>query len=230
MREGLSVRSGIKAVFHRCRRTGNRCRNVIFLKLKNGCKAVHLTTRIFMKKYLLPALLILFQASFAFGQKYYTKTGSIHFLSEAPLEKIEASNGNAYVVFDVGTGQMEWSVLIKGFKFEKALMQEHFNENYMESDKYPKAIFKGSISQVSGINLLKDGNYDVEASGDITIHGVTKPTRAPGRVMVKNGVLTVESSFNLTIADYNIEVPKVVRDNIAKTVKVSVSAQLQSLK
>ena len=171
-----------------------------------------------------------FHASLVFGQKYFTKTGSIHFLSEAPLEKIEASNGTAYVVFDAGTGQMEWAVLIKGFKFEKALMQEHFNENYMESNKYPKAIFKGTITNMSAVNLAKDGTYNVEASGDLTIHGVTKPIRAPGRIMVKEGAVTAESSFNITIADYKIEVPKVVRDNIAKTVLVSVSAPLQPLK
>lgn len=162
------------------------------------------------------------------GQKYFTKTGSIHFLSEAPLEKIESTNNNAYVVFDAASGQIEWSVLIKGFKFAKALMQEHFNENYMESDQYPKAFFKGTINQ-KGFAISRDGSYDVLATGNITIHGVTKPFSTPGRIMVKNGKINTNSSFTLTIADFNISVPKVVRDNISKTVRVTVNADLQSL-
>jgi hypothetical protein len=171
--------------------------------------------------------MLIFSTSLS-GQKYYTKTGSIHFLSEAPLEKIESTNNNAYVVFDAASGQLEWSVLIKGFKFAKALMQEHFNENYMDSDQYPKAFFKGTINQ-KGIDLSKDGSYNVEATGNITIHGVTKPFRAPGRIMVQNGKIRTNSSFDLMIADFNISVPKVVRDNIAKTVRVTVNADLQSL-
>ena len=84
-------------------------------------------------------------AQLAFGQKYFSKTGKITFTSQAPLEKIEAQNTSASTVLDIGTGAMEWAVLIKGFKFDKALMEEHFNENYMESSTYPKAKFKGKI-------------------------------------------------------------------------------------
>lgn len=173
-------------------------------------------------------LIVFFSASSAYGQKYFTKTGSVHFLSEAPLEKIEASNDNAYVVIDAASGQIEWSVLIKGFKFAKALMQQHFNENYMDSDQYPKANYKGTIEK--GINLTKDGTYDVQTSGNITIHGITRPLSTSGRIVINNGKVNASSSFNLTIADYNINVPKVVRDNIAKTVKVTVNAELQPLK
>ena len=125
---------------------------------------------------------------------------------------------------------MEWSVLIKGFKFVKALMQQHFNENYMDSDKYPKATFKGSILDPGSINFSKDGVYNVDASGDLTIHGVTKPFRGPGRVTIKGGTSTMSASFDVNVADFGIQVPKVVRDNIAKTVKVSLNAELQTLK
>lgn len=182
-----------------------------------------------MQKLILILLAFIFSGAFAYGQKYYSKTGSVHFLSEAPLEKIEASNYNAYVVFDLTTGQMEWSVLIKGFKFEKALMQQHFNENYMDSDQFPKALFKGTIVDKESINFEKDGSYNVKASGSITIHGVTKPLTAPGQIIVKNGKVNASSSFTLTVADFNIEVPKIVRDNIAKTVKVTVRSDLQPL-
>ena len=163
------------------------------------------------------------------AQEYYSKTGSIHFLSVAPMEKIEAKNGNAFVVFDPASGKMEWSVLIKGFKFEKALMQEHFNENYMESDKFPKGIFKGKIVNMSGVNCTQDGVYNVNVTGDLTLHGVTKPINVPGKIIVKNGIVNASSTFDVTIADYGITVPKVVRENIAKTVKVTVNADLQRM-
>jgi len=182
-----------------------------------------------MQKLCLIIVSFILSGTYANGQKYYSKTGAVHFLSEAPLEKIEASNNNAYVVFDATTGQMEWSVLIKGFKFEKALMQQHFNENYMDSDQFPKALFKGTIVGKAGINFEKDGSYNVEASGNITIHGVTKPLTAPGQMIVKNGKVNASSSFTLTVADFNIEIPKIVRDNIAKTVKVTVRSDLQPL-
>lgn len=164
------------------------------------------------------------------GQKFFTKTGSVHFLSIAPLEKIEATNSNGYVVLDSETGQLEWSVLIQGFKFEKALMQEHFNENYMESTRFPKAIFKGNVLNHTEINFTKDGSHDIQVSGDITIHGVTKPLRSLGRLTIKNGLVSASGSFDLTIADFEINVPKVVRDNIAKTVLVTVSGDLKALK
>lgn len=182
-----------------------------------------------MKKYLF-VLGLLLSASWMHGQKYFSKTANIRFLSEAPIERIEATNSNAYVVYDASSGWMEWSVLIKGFKFVKALMQQHFNENYMDSDKYPKATFKGSILNPSGINFSNDGVYNVDASGDLTIHGVTKPFRGPGHVTVKDGKGIMNTSFDIAIADFGIQVPKIVRDNIAKTVKVSLNADLQSLK
>lgn len=182
-----------------------------------------------MKKFLLPVFCVLLATNFLSAQKYFSKTGSIYFLSVAPMEKIESRNGNAYVIFDSGTGQMEWSVLIKGFKFEKALMQEHFNENYMESDQFPKGTFKGKIVNMSGVNCTKDGVYNVEVSGNLTLHGVTKPLTVPGKIIVKNGIVNASSTFELTVADYGIEVPKVVRENIAKTVKVTVNADLQRM-
>jgi hypothetical protein len=163
------------------------------------------------------------------AQKYFSKTGKIHFLSQAPLEKIEATNTSASVVIDAATGAMEWAVLIKGFQFEKALMQDHFNENYLESHKFPKALFKGTVTNWKDVNLSKDGEYTLQVSGQLTIHGVTKPYSGSGKLKIKSGALSLASSFDLTVADYQIEIPKVVSDNIARTVKVSVSADLQKL-
>lgn len=162
-----------------------------------------------------------------FAQKYFTRTGAITFTSEAPLEKIEASNQKATSVLDVATGKMEFAVLIKAFQFEKALMQEHFNENYMESDKYPKAIFKGAITDISQVDFAKDGTYPVKVQGRLTIHGETKEVASDGSITIENGQISGKSTFEVAVADFKIEIPKVVRDNIAKTVVITVNVDYE---
>lgn len=161
-----------------------------------------------------------------FGQKYYSKVGQVVFTSDAPLEKIEAKNTNGLIVLDAANGRLECAVLIKGFQFEKALMQDHFNENYMESHKFPKGIFKGTITNMRDINLKKDGTYNAVVKGDLTLHGITKPFSPAGKVIVKGGKITVTSSFEILVTDFNIEIPKVVRENIAEKVKVNIQADL----
>lgn len=157
------------------------------------------------------------------AQKYFTKAGKISFYSKAPIEDIEAHNTKGVSVFDVSTGQIEFSVLMKGFEFEKAKMQEHFNENYVESDKYPKAIYAGTIKNVGAIKLNQDGVYNVEVSGNLTIHGVTKPQTVQAAITVKDGSISAASDFTITVADYDIKIPSLVANNIGKTVKVSIS-------
>lgn len=174
-------------------------------------------------------LTLLFSAQLAFGQKYFSKTGKISFHSDTPLEKIEAHNSTASTVLDVATGNMEWGVLIQGFKFEKALMQEHFNENYMESNTYPKAKFKGKVDNISAVNFKKDGDYNVTVSGQLEIHGVTKPVTATGVISVRGGSISAKSNFSVAVADYGIEIPKVVANNIAKNVDIHVQADYQAM-
>ena len=174
-------------------------------------------------------IVLLLSSQWAVGQKYFSKTGKISFHSDAPLEKIEAHNSTASTVLDAATGNIEWAVLIQGFKFEKALMQEHFNENYMESTTYPKAKFKGKIENISSVNFKKDGDYNVNVSGQLEIHGVTKPVNATGVISVKGGAITAKSKFSVALADYDIEIPKVVADNIAKNVDINVQADYQAM-
>ena len=163
------------------------------------------------------------------AQKYFTRDGKISFFSDAALEKIEAHNSKATSVLDASSGKLEFAVLIKAFQFEKALMQEHFNENYMESSKYPKAKFKGQIDNMDALKLDKDGSYTVQVSGDMTIHGVSNKLSTPATITVKGGHIQAVTSFDVIVADYNIEIPSVVRDNIAKIVKVDVDVQYQKL-
>jgi len=181
-----------------------------------------------MRHILIVAILCITQL--AIGQKFFSKTGKITFSSEASLEKIEATNTSASTVIDLGTGNMEWAVLIQGFQFEKSLMKEHFNENYMESTKYPKAVFKGKIDNPSAVNLAKDGTYEVNVSGQLEIHGITKPVTTKGTINVKKGVIeSASSKMTVAIADYGIEIPKLVADNISKTVDISIQADYQTL-
>lgn len=164
------------------------------------------------------------------AQKYFSKAGTVSFHSDAPMEKIEAKNSTASTVIDGTNGSMEWAVLIQGFQFDKALMQEHFNENYMESSKYPKAKFKGTIDNWSSISIGKAGTYPVKVSGTLEIHGVSKPITAEGKVVVRGEAFSVSSDFQIALADYKIDIPKVVSENISKTVDIKVSADYQLMK
>ena len=173
---------------------------------------------------------ILMLSSAMAQDKYFTKSGHISFFSSTPMENIEGNNTTASSVLDARTGKMEFAVLMKAFKFEKALMEEHFNENYVESGKYPKATFAGTVTNFSGVDLKKNGTYKVNVKGNLTIHGVTKEVEAPGTITVENGQIKANSVFTVNPEDYKIEIPKLVREKIAKQIKVTVDMDYQPLK
>lgn len=163
------------------------------------------------------------------AQKYFTKTGEISFHSDAPMEKIEAINKKATSVIDSESGAMQWSVLIKAFGFEKALMEEHFNENYMESSKFPKATFKGMITNIGDIDFDSPGEYMADISGTLMIHGVSKEIKTTGLFKVSDAEIEGSCNFEVLLADYDIEIPAVVADNISKTVDITIRANYQKL-
>ncbi|MEZ4807698.1 MAG: YceI family protein [Flavobacteriales bacterium] len=175
------------------------------------------------------AVVALLPLSLSAQDRYATRNGHITFHSSTPVEDIKGDNHKVTSVFDAGSGAVEFAVLVKAFDFEKALMQEHFNENYMESNTYPKAMFKGTFSgQPSG--ALKPGTYDVVAKGDLTIHGVTKPVEHKGKLIVaENGSVKAESKFNVKPEDHDIAIPGVVRKNIAEVIEVTVSLDYQKM-
>ena len=183
-----------------------------------------------MKKLILLCAAFLALAAPSIAQKFFTRDAKIQFNSDAPMEKIEAVNKSGTAVLDTQTGKMEWKVLIKNFIFEKALMQEHFNENYLESSKFPGATFKGAITDLSSVNFGKDGAYKVKAKGTMEIHGVKKEVEVPGTIMVKGSAISIKSNFIAAVADYNIDIPGVVRDKIAKEITVTVDAALNPMK
>ena len=164
------------------------------------------------------------------AQRLFTKSGKIEFFSNAPLEDIEAKNKSVSAALDTKTGALQFLVLMKGFEFKKALMQEHFNEDYVESDKYPKAEFKGSITNNSEIDYAKPGTYTAKVSGKLTIHGVTKDVATTATLSVGSNQVEAKSVFNVLLSDYNIKIPAVVKDNISKTIRITVNTTLQPLK
>ena len=163
-----------------------------------------------------------------FSQKFYTKTGKISFYSRASIENIEAHNRSATCVLDTKTGDIQFAVQVKGFEFIKALMQEHFNEDYLESDKYPKAEFKGQILNNSEINYIQDGVYSAKVRGKLTVHGETRDVETTGKLNLKGGKILTEAEFKLLLPDYKIKNDKL--NNISNSIKISVNCSLESLK
>lgn len=170
------------------------------------------------------AALLLAPARVAHAQgKYLTKTGRISFFSASPIEDIEATNSSTAAVLDFATAQLAFSVPIRGFQFKRTLMQEHFNENYLESEKYPKATFTGHFTGADATALGSPGPHPVQVAGDLTMHGVTRRVTAAGTLELKNGLLLAAAQFDVAPADYQIEIPMLVRDRIAKVVRVRVA-------
>jgi polyisoprenoid-binding protein YceI len=182
-----------------------------------------------MYKTLLFLCFTLLPGSGLLAQKYFTRAGKVSFYSDAPLEKIEAHNRQATAVVDFSSGAIEFAVLIKAFQFEKALMQEHFNENYLESTKYPKATFKGQVLKPEQVKLDQDGRYPVKVKGKLTIKGVTREVETEGGFVVHQGALSAVAAFKVAVADYEIGIPKLVADKIAKVVEVKVDTGLAPL-
>ena len=167
-----------------------------------------------MKKLLLTALLI--SSNFLTAQQYLTRKARLDFDAGSPLEDIEAFTESGSAVYDANTGKIGVQVLMTSFQFKRALMQEHFNENYVESEKFPKASFKG---------LYSEGNV----SGGLTIHGVTKEIKVPARLNQENGNFVLVTSFDITLADYDVKIPSAVANKISKKASIQVHATLKKI-
>ena len=163
-------------------------------------------------------------------ERFASRTGHVAFRSETPIETIEANNHKATSVYDPSTGAIEFAVLIKAFEIEKALMQEHFNENYMESSTYPKAVFKGKMVGVTAAELKTPGKHDVTVEGELTMHGVTNKVTNKATISVEpNGAMKAASDFIIKAEDYKIAIPSVVREQIAETIQVKVRIDYQKM-
>ncbi|MBF9223949.1 YceI family protein [Hymenobacter ruricola] len=172
---------------------------------------------------LLLLFLLLVQPHARAQSKFMTKAGRVSFFSASPIEDIEAKNQQVAAVLDFGTGQLAFTLPVKAFAFKRTLMQEHFNENYMESDKFPKASFTGRFVGFDAATLATPGPHSLQVEGDLTLHGVTHRIQVPATVELKGSQLLAAAIFPVAPADYNIEIPLLVRNNIAKSVSVKVA-------
>ena len=163
-----------------------------------------------------------FLANTLFAQRYYTKTGNITFDASSSLVEVIGVNKTTISVFDATTGQFQFSSNVKEYHFRQSLMEDHFNENYMDSEKYPKSTFTGTITNISSVNFKKDGTYPVNVKGVLEIHNVKKNVETNGTFTIVNGVITASANFNVALKDYNIDVPGVVVDAISDVAKVKV--------
>lgn len=148
------------------------------------------------------------------------KQGVTHFFSEAPLEDIEAVNKQALGAIDLEKGTVAVSMVMKDFHFDKSLMEEHFNENYLESEKYPKASFKGKILDFSSLDFTQPGEFTAKAEGELEIHGVSKPLTSDVEFRVTEDKIEVSTFFQVALEDHKIKIPKIVIKNIAEVVDV----------
>lgn len=158
---------------------------------------------------------------------FMTRNGQVSFFSKTPMENIDGTNNEVTSMIDTGKGDVVFAILIKSFHFEKALMEEHFNENYMESTKFPKATFQGKFTNASSINFTKDGTYNATVEGDLTIHGVKQRQTANGTITVSNGKISAVSTFIIKLADYKIERPSLVAEKISETIEIRVNCQYE---
>jgi len=179
-----------------------------------------------MQKLLLPFLLL--AVTIAFGQsKYMTKSGSMSFEASQPsFEPIEATHSAVSALLNADTGELAVLALVRGFRFPLALMEEHFNENYIESHQYPKTSFKGSILNFDS-NALSNQPRTVQLTGELSMHGVTKPISVSATITQSDEQITLTSSFSVKTSDFGIKIPSLVRKQIDENVQVEVSLPLQ---
>jgi polyisoprenoid-binding protein YceI len=177
-----------------------------------------------MKKFILCAFFLPILGLSA--QVYKTSTGKIKFFSKTTAENIDATSSQVVAAVASTTGVVEFMVSVNSFQFQKALMQKHFQENYMETSKYPKSSFKGTIQNNSAVKYGTAGTYSVTVKGKLTMHGVTKDVMVTGSVVVTADKVTLKADFNVNLDDYKIKVPAENASQVAKTIKVTVDCPL----
>ena len=159
------------------------------------------------------------------AQIYMADSCRVSFFSAATIEDITAINTASKPVMSASTGDIQISVTIEQFIFKKKLMQEHFNEDYMESDKYPHAVFKGKINEK--VDYRTDGVNKVTVTGVMDMHGVKKTITIPGTITIKNGRIYIAAKFDVAPSDYNIKVPTVIGSDVAKKLAISLTATMK---
>lgn len=169
-------------------------------------------------------LAVMLSSFLSFAQLYSTAAAKVSFFSKTPVEDINAETNTGLMVVNTQTQAIAFSINNTSFNFPNKLMQEHFNEKYMESEKYPKSTFVGKLSEP--IDWTKDAEHTVNVIGKLMIHGVEKERTIQGLVKIVNGVPQIESSFKVKNVEHNIQIPTIVVSKIAEELDVKVSATL----
>ena len=183
-----------------------------------------------MKKTLMVLGLMTFSTMMYAQSKFFTKTGQAWFDAGTGVENITGTNKAVTSVIAVASGKIQFSMMIKGFEFWSQLLQDHFNENYMESEKFPKSTFSGTITNMDKVNISKDGTYPVNVKGTLEIHGVKKEVDVKGTIKVEGKTISASSEFVVFLDDYKIAIPSVVKDKLSKTAKVKITCNYTELK
>jgi hypothetical protein len=181
-----------------------------------------------MKRLKLTMVLMLLCIAVIAQDKFFTKNAEVSFHSSTPMEDVDATTNQATTFLDRQTGEIVMAILVNSFHFKRALMEEHFNENYMESTKFPKANFSGKITSPIDWNSSKEVEVDVQ--GKLTLHGITKDISAKAKLIPGKDKITGTSKFSVKPEDFGIEIPSAVRDKIAKEMEVSLMADYEPYK
>lgn len=180
-----------------------------------------------MKRILFFLIVLTLPAAAVAGERYFTRSGKIHFISETRIIDLEAENNQVAFILDIETGEIVCNLLQKSFIFEEALAQDHYNENYVESDEYPKAKFKGRILDIENINRKSDKPQKIRVKGKLTMHGVTNEIEVPAVIRISKGKIYGSAEFKINIFDYNIKIPSIVKDRVNNIIPVSVEVELE---
>lgn len=179
-----------------------------------------------MKK-IITLIIVFFVAQLGFAQKMITRSGEIKFEASMPsFEEIAAKNNTASCLFDAATGEIAVLALVKGFRFKIPLMEEHFNENYMESSKFPKATFKGKIVNFD-VSKLSAKKSDFDLEGELTIHGLTKKVKTKIALVSDARKILATSNLIVKAKDYAIEIPSLVKSKIAENIDITIKLVLE---
>ena len=199
---------------------------MLYIIFNGKNKKLQIIKPMFKKPVILFCFLILLSSNVSAPPMLYSvNAGTITFRSDAPLELIKASSNQLKGIFNAEKKQFAFTLNVNTFKgFNSPLQQEHFNENYLESNKFPRASFDGKI--IEDVDLKKNGFYNVRAKGNLTVHGVVQERIIKCELSVKNNIVSIKSNFTVLLADHNITIPKVVHEKLASEIKIEVKADM----
>ena len=174
-------------------------------------------------------LALVMMSSAAFAQKKMTSSGIINFDASTSLDALpKAENKTVVAAIDPKTGALQFEAIVKSFTFSNSMMQDHFNgENWMNSDKFPTATFKGKLTNLAAVNFKKDGTYPAEVTGDLTVHGITKPATSKGTIVVSGKSIAATATFNIKLEDYGITSKAIEGGKVAKEPKITVAVEFK---